>query len=103
MGEHVNELTKLLPDSKEHISNVVLPIGNRVRHASILLNDLLSHCLDAVELLQGRLIALVYVMNILFANETLDTSIGLLLFLPEVEGHAMILAQNSRLMVCTLR
>ena len=51
MGEHVNELAKLLSDSKEHISNIVLPVGNRVRHATILLNDILSHVLDIVELL----------------------------------------------------
>ena len=103
MGEHVNELAKLLSDSKEHISNIVLPVGNRVRHATILLNDILSHVLDIVELLQGRLVALVYVMNILFTNETFDASIGLLFFLPEVEGHAVILTQNSRLVVRALR
>ena len=94
--EHVNELAQLLSNAQKHIPDVILPVRNRVSHATILLYNLLCHALDLIKLLESALVALVNEMNLSVVDETFDTSVSLLLFLPKVERHTVLRTNLNR-------
>ena len=56
--EHVDELVQLVFDAQEHVANVVLPVGDRVRVELVLAVGAICLLLNRVEALEAPLVAL---------------------------------------------
>lgn len=97
--KHIDELVKLVLDSQEHVSDVLLPVGYCVWHPLVLSDDPFSHLLDLLEFLQVVLIAFVYEVHFAFDDQTLDTRVGLFFFLPKIERQPMLAALDGALCV----
>ncbi len=87
--EHVDKQVQLISDTEEHITDVILPISDRARHILVIPSRLLSEVFKLCKVFESALIAFVNKVDLTFVNQALNTSIGLLFLLPEVEWKSM--------------
>lgn len=85
VGKLVNELNELLAHPQHHISDVILPVGYRVRHRIVIQHHFLGQGPDLLESRKTLLKASVDVVDLFLVDQTLDAGIALLFFLPKVQ------------------
>ena len=97
--KHIYEVVQLVTNTQKHISNVVLPVSNRVFHVLVLSESFLSLLLDLYEVLHATLVAFVNKVNFSFVNQALNAGICLFFVLPEVEWKSMVWTLGSLLLL----
>ena len=100
IGEHINEFAELISYTQKHITYIILPVRYRMLKVYIFTVCLIRHLSYLIELSQTPLVTLVNVVDFTFVNQTFNTSIFLLFFLPKIQRQAMALALSAFCLFC---